>query len=63
MKRFWIGLLVFTILRGGLAQNNVEYILHEIESNNTTLKALQEQIEAQKIGNKTGTYLPNRKSM
>ncbi len=41
------------------AQNNIQRVLQEIESNNTTLLALQKQIEAKKIGNKTGIYLPN----
>lgn len=42
-----------------LAQTQMELLLLEIENNNTSLQALVKQIEAQKIGNKTGIYLPN----
>lgn len=41
------------------AQNNVTSVLSSIEENNTTLKALRESVEAQKLGNKTGIYLAN----
>ena len=41
------------------AQNTIDTILLQIESNNTTLSALRTRAEAQKIGNKTGVYLQN----
>ena len=59
MKRLCLVLLSFIIFKVSYAQNNLEYLLQEIESNNTTLSALQKQVEAQKLGNKTGIYLPN----
>ncbi|KAA6310889.1 hypothetical protein EZS27_037888, partial [termite gut metagenome] len=47
-------------LNGALfAQNNIETILASIEKNNITLKALQEEAEAKKFGNKAGIYLAN----
>lgn len=39
------------------AQENINSILSSIEENNTTLKALKEEVKAQKLGNKTGIYL------
>jgi outer membrane protein TolC len=41
------------------AQNSIEEVLNSVEQNNTTLKALKDNIEAQKLENKTGIYLPN----
>ena len=34
-------------------------ILAEIENNNTTLKALSQEIEARRLGNRTGIFLPD----
>ena len=59
MKRLWLVIVSLMVLMGNYGQNSVKYVLEEIESNNTTLLALQKQIEAQKLGNKTGIYLPN----
>ncbi len=59
MKKIFFTLLSLCILIPAGAQNSVEKILQEIEANNTTLQALQKQIEAQKLGNKTGIWLPN----
>lgn len=39
------------------AQENISSILFSIEENNTKLKALKEEMKAQKLGNKTGLYL------
>ncbi len=50
-----ISLFVFNLY----SQNNIDNILHEIERNNTTLSALRKSADAEKIGNKTGTYLQN----
>jgi outer membrane protein TolC len=41
------------------AQNSVDRALRSVEQNNTALKALKEEIDAQKLENKTGIYLPN----
>jgi cobalt-zinc-cadmium efflux system outer membrane protein len=41
------------------AQNNINRVLSSIEENNTTLKALREQAEADKLQNKTGIFLDN----
>ena len=38
------------------AQENISSILFSIEENNTKLKALKEEMKAQKLGNKTGIY-------
>jgi outer membrane protein TolC len=54
-------LTVIAIMMGGyvFAQNSIDEVLLSVEQNNTTLKALKEDIEAQKLENKTGIYLPN----
>lgn len=39
------------------AQNNINPVLSQVEENNTTLKALREQAEADKLQNKTGIFL------
>lgn len=41
------------------AQDSFGQVLSDIEANNTTLKALREQANAEKIGNKTGITLAN----
>ncbi|KAA6317817.1 hypothetical protein EZS27_032090 [termite gut metagenome] len=51
----WVVLLSGTLF----AQNNIETILISIENNNITLKALREEAEAKKFGNKVGIYLAN----
>ena len=58
-KQIRIALFIFFLPTLTLAQSNVDKVLSEIEKNNTTLLALQKQVEAQKLGNKTGIYLKN----
>lgn len=41
------------------AQNAVDKVISEVEKNNTTLVALRKNVDAEKIGNKTGIYLQN----
>lgn len=41
------------------AQTSIERVLNTIEDNNTSLKALRQDAEAQKIAGKTGIYLAN----
>lgn len=41
------------------AQNSVDHVLLSIENNNTTLKALREQAQADKFENRTGIFLPS----
>lgn len=41
-----------------VAQENIDSILFSIEENNSTLKALREETNAQKLGNKTGNTCP-----
>jgi outer membrane protein TolC len=38
---------------------NIDDVLIAVEQNNTALKALKDEVEAQKLENKTGIYLPN----
>ncbi len=40
-----------------LAAQNIESVLHRIEQNNTTLRALSDQVEADKLANRTGISL------
>jgi outer membrane protein TolC len=41
------------------AQTGYEAVLQQIEANSTTLSALRQQIEAQKLGNRTSIYMAN----
>lgn len=41
------------------AQNTIDSVINEIERNNTTLSALRQKAEANKLGNKTGIYMQN----
>lgn len=59
MKKIIFALLSLCILIPAGAQNETERVLHEIESNNTTLLALQKKITARKLNNKTGIWLPD----
>lgn len=59
MKKNGLTILILMVSIVSYAQNSMEHILHEIESNNTTLLSLQKQVEAHKLGNKSGIYLPN----
>jgi hypothetical protein len=54
MKKLLAGTLFFLAAFGVKAQDNYESVLLEIEKNNTALAALREQINAEKIGNRTG---------
>lgn len=59
-KNIYILLIVFSRISFGVqAQDSFQVVLNRIESNNTTLKALQEQTKADKIGNKTILNLAN----
>lgn len=59
MNRKIIAFLLLVLPLGLLAQTEIENILAEIESNNTTLSAYRNLNEAQKLENKTGIYLEN----
>lgn len=54
MKRQVISLLFLCVAVSGVAQNEYDAILQEIESNSLTLKALRAQTEAQQLGSRTG---------
>jgi outer membrane protein TolC len=51
--------MLLLILPVGLSAQNIEYILSEIEKNNTTLRAYKGLNVAEKLENKTGIYLEN----
>lgn len=59
MKKIIFVLFSLYFLLPARAQNAIEKILQEVETNNTTLQALQKENEAQKLGNKTGIWLPD----
>ena len=60
MKQLIIVLAFSTIICFDLfSQENIEKVVTEIEKNNTTLLALRQNTEAEKMGNKTGIYLSN----
>ena len=41
------------------APANIDDVLTAVEQNNTALKALKDELDAQRLENKTGIYLPN----
>lgn len=57
MKAIIITLMVFFAGVTLNAQNNINPVLSQVEENNTTLKALREQAEADKLQNKTDIFL------
>lgn len=60
MKRIiFIAITLLGLCATSYAQDRFEQVLSNVEMNNTTLKALREQANAEKIGNKTGINLAN----
>lgn len=59
MKKVIYSLICLAFSSIAYAQSDMQDILQTIETNNSTLKALKEEMNAQKIGNKTGIYLQN----
>jgi len=53
MKKL-LPIIFLTVPFWGFAQSSYEAVLQQIETNNTTLVALRQQAEVEKIGNKTG---------
>ncbi len=52
-------ILLLTVGSTLTAQSSISEILIQVEANSTQLKALQQQMEAQKLANRTDIYLPN----
>jgi CzcA family heavy metal efflux pump len=59
VKTVSIVLIAVAISATAHAQTDVEQIVNDIEKNNPTLKAVEKEIEARQIENKTGIYLEN----
>ncbi len=59
MKKIIITLFFALFSMVGFAQMSIESALAEIEANNTTLKTLRQSVEAQKLENRSGIFLPN----
>jgi len=59
MKNLITTVIIIALGSTLFAQNNIENVLVEIEKNNTTLSALKEKADANKLGNKTGIYMQN----
>lgn len=59
MKTKFLTIIALALLIAGTAkaQNKIQQVLDQIETNNTSLKALREQVKADKILNKTGLTL------
>lgn len=54
MKKIILGVIVLFAAGSASGQDLYTPVLKQIEQNSTTLEALKEQMEAQKLGNKTG---------
>ena len=61
MKKLIISILIVSAILTAQAQSGYETVLQQIEANNTTLAALRQQTEAQKLGNRTGLAPANPK--
>lgn len=59
MKTLSIIVFQILIITAAFPQNNVDLVLSEVAKNNTGLAALQMQLDAQSISNRTGIYLSN----
>lgn len=59
MKHILIVISIWVFSHSLNAQNTIQKVLAEVEQNNTTLGALREKVDAEKIGNKTDIYLQN----
>ncbi len=57
MKRIIIVLIAIMVTGSLFAQNNISDMLSTIEKNNTTLKALRETVNSQKLENRTDIFL------
>jgi len=59
MRKLILSLSLIVAVFFATAQNEYETILKEIETNSTTLSTLREQMEVDKLNNRTGIYLDN----
>lgn len=59
MKKAIILMMAFAAACPLFAQDNISKILSAVEQNNTTLKTLRATANAEKLGNKTGLFLPD----
>jgi len=59
VKKIIVGLFLLTIVFSLKAQQTYESVLQQIEANSTSLNALREQVEADKLNNRTGIWLDN----
>jgi outer membrane protein TolC len=59
MKKSVISLLFTAVGFAAAAQSGYDPVLQQIEANSIRLSALREQMEAQKLNNRTGIYLSN----
>ncbi|MFV0545862.1 MAG: TolC family protein [Bacteroides sp.] len=59
MKKIILTLIAIVATSSLFAQNSIDELLNTIEQNNTTLKALRESADAQKLGQRTGLSLPD----
>ncbi|ADV42897.1 TolC family protein [Bacteroides helcogenes] len=57
MKKILIIIMAVIAISPLFAQNNISEVLSAVEQNNTTLKALRETANSNKLGNKTGIFL------
>ena len=57
MKKYALVAVMAAMLLPADAQTTIGQVLADIESNNTTLKALRAEAEAQKLDNRTGMTL------
>ncbi|MDR1170677.1 MAG: TolC family protein [Prevotellaceae bacterium] len=51
--------IAVTLCGALFARGNIDSVLTAVERNNTALKAVRDELDAQKLENKTGIYLPN----
>ena len=59
MKKLIISISIISAVFSAQAQSGYDAVLQKIEENSTTLSALREQMEAQKLGARTGIFPAN----
>ncbi|MDR2804567.1 MAG: TolC family protein [Dysgonamonadaceae bacterium] len=59
MKQLIVSILFLSAGFAATAQSGYNAVLQQIEANNTSLSALRQQTEVQKLGNRTGIYPAN----
>lgn len=59
MKKLAYIIMLFAAITANAQSGGIQLILDEIEQNNPTLRAIRQEVDAQKLSNRTGVFLEN----